>query len=67
MARKWFGQAVQWMEKKQPRNEELRRFRAEAEGLLGINAKDAKDAKRKLSVASPQLSVTAGTSPPTED
>jgi serine/threonine protein kinase/WD40 repeat protein len=33
-ARKWFDQAVQWMDKNAPQNEELRRFRAEAEQLL---------------------------------
>jgi Flp pilus assembly protein TadD len=33
-ARKCFDQAVQWMEKNQPKDEELRRFRAEAEELL---------------------------------
>jgi tetratricopeptide (TPR) repeat protein len=33
-ARSWYDQAVQWMEKNQPRNEELRRFRTEAEQLL---------------------------------
>jgi eukaryotic-like serine/threonine-protein kinase len=38
-ARKWYDQAVQWMEKNQPKNEELRRFRAEAEQLLGIDKK----------------------------
>jgi tetratricopeptide (TPR) repeat protein len=36
-ARKWYDQAVQWMDKNQPGNEELRRFRAEAEELLKIN------------------------------
>jgi superkiller protein 3 len=35
-ARTWFGQAVQWMEKNQPSDEELGRFRAEAAELLGI-------------------------------
>jgi tetratricopeptide (TPR) repeat protein len=35
-ARRAYDQAVQWMEKNQPKNEELRRFRAEAEALLGI-------------------------------
>lgn len=35
-ARKWFDQAVEWMEKNQPQNEELRRFRAEAEELMEI-------------------------------
>jgi uncharacterized protein HemY len=33
-ARKWFDQAVQWMDKNQPKNEELGRLRKEAEGLL---------------------------------
>jgi tetratricopeptide (TPR) repeat protein len=37
-AHKWYEQAVQWMDKNQPANEELRRFRAEAAELLG--AKD---------------------------
>ena len=35
-ARKWYDQALQWMEKNQPKNEELKRFRAEAASLLGI-------------------------------
>jgi tetratricopeptide (TPR) repeat protein len=35
-ARKWYEQAVQWMEKNKPQDEELVRFRAEAEELLGI-------------------------------
>jgi serine/threonine-protein kinase len=30
----WFDRAVQWMDKHQPRNSELRRFRAEAEALM---------------------------------
>jgi hypothetical protein len=30
---------VQWMDKNQPRNEELARFRAEAAELLGMKAK----------------------------
>jgi serine/threonine protein kinase/tetratricopeptide (TPR) repeat protein len=38
-ARKWFDQAVQWMDKHKPRNEELRRFRAEAAELLGAREK----------------------------
>jgi tetratricopeptide (TPR) repeat protein/serine/threonine protein kinase len=33
-ARTLFDQAVQWMDKHQPNDEELRRFRTEAEGLL---------------------------------
>jgi serine/threonine protein kinase/predicted Zn-dependent protease len=35
-ARKWCDQAVAWMDKNQPKNAELRRFRAEAEEVLGI-------------------------------
>jgi tetratricopeptide (TPR) repeat protein len=40
-ARKWYGQAVAWTEKNQPRNAELRRFRAEAAALLGLPAPEA--------------------------
>jgi tetratricopeptide (TPR) repeat protein len=35
-ARSWYGQAVRWMDKNNPQNEELRRLRAEAAVLLGI-------------------------------
>jgi tetratricopeptide (TPR) repeat protein len=35
-ARKWYEQAVQWMEKNSPQDEELLRFRAEAAKLLGV-------------------------------
>jgi tetratricopeptide (TPR) repeat protein/sugar lactone lactonase YvrE len=35
-ARTWYDRAVAWMEKNQPKNEELRRFRAEAAALLGL-------------------------------
>src|SRR5262249_36536472 len=34
--RKWYDQAVQWMDKKKPKDDELLRFRAEAEELLQI-------------------------------
>jgi Tfp pilus assembly protein PilF len=33
-AQTWFNRAVQWMEKHGPQDDELRRFRAEAEALL---------------------------------
>src|SRR5207249_7440084 len=33
-AHKWFDQAVQWTDKNQPQNEELRRFRVEAAELM---------------------------------
>ena len=38
-AHKEYGQAAAWMEKNEPRNEELRRFRAEAAELLGVEEK----------------------------
>jgi len=38
-AREWYDKAVQWMDKNQPNNEELRRFRAEAAEMLGITQK----------------------------
>ena len=34
-ARQWYDKAVEWMEKNKPDDEELKRFRAEAEELLG--------------------------------
>ncbi len=33
-ARKWYDKAVEWMDPNQPQNEELRRFRAEAEEMM---------------------------------
>jgi serine/threonine protein kinase len=36
-ARRWYGQAVQWMEKNKPEDEELRGLRAEAAELLGAD------------------------------
>jgi tetratricopeptide (TPR) repeat protein len=38
-ARKWYDKAVQWTDKNQPNNEELRRFRAEAAELMGVEKK----------------------------
>ena len=35
-ARTWHGRGVQWMDKHQPKNEELRQFRAEATELVGM-------------------------------
>jgi serine/threonine protein kinase/tetratricopeptide (TPR) repeat protein len=35
-ARTWYDKAVEWMDKNEPKNEELLRFRAEAAELLGI-------------------------------
>ena len=38
-ASSWYDKAVGWMEKDQPKNEELVRFRAEAAALLGVKEK----------------------------
>jgi WD40 repeat protein/serine/threonine protein kinase len=38
-ARAWYGRAVRWMDKNRPKDEELRRFRAEAAELLGLTEK----------------------------
>ena len=38
-ARKWYDKAVEWMDKNQPKNEELVRFRGETRELLGIDDK----------------------------
>lgn len=35
-ARAWYDKSVAWMDKNNPDDEELERFRAEAEDLLGI-------------------------------
>ena len=40
-ARAWYDRAVQWMDKNEPKNEELRRFRTEAAELLGVNETSA--------------------------
>jgi tetratricopeptide (TPR) repeat protein len=44
-ARKWYDQAVQWMEKTKPKDDELRRFRAEAEELLQIKDRTRPETK----------------------
>ena len=45
-ARKWNDKAIDWMDKNQPNNEELRRFRAEAEETmkkeLGVSKQEPK-------------------------
>ena len=38
-ARKWYDRAVAWMDKNQPNDEELSRFRTEAAELLKIDKK----------------------------
>jgi tetratricopeptide (TPR) repeat protein len=39
-ARKWYDQAIEWMEKNRPQDEELKRFRAETTELLGLKEKN---------------------------
>jgi superkiller protein 3 len=46
-ARKWYDQGMEWMRKNAPNNEELRRFRAEAEQLLEIKDNHAKVGRSK--------------------
>jgi serine/threonine protein kinase/tetratricopeptide (TPR) repeat protein len=38
-AREWYDRAVEWMDKNQPKHEELRRFQAEAAELLELKVK----------------------------
>jgi tetratricopeptide (TPR) repeat protein len=45
-ARAWYDRAVAWMDKNQPQNGELKRFRAEATALLGL-AKAAQTQNKK--------------------
>jgi tetratricopeptide (TPR) repeat protein len=42
-ARMWYEKAVKWMEKNKPDDEELRRFRREAEELIGLSEKHHDD------------------------
>jgi hypothetical protein len=37
--RAWYDRAVHWMDENQPRDEKLRRWRAEAAALLGVTEK----------------------------
>jgi tetratricopeptide (TPR) repeat protein len=48
-ARKWYDAAVTWMEKNAPHSQELRRFRAEASELLGIERRDNKSPGKNAS------------------
>jgi len=36
-ARTWYDRAVEWMDKNEPQDDELKRFRAEAAALLGLD------------------------------
>ena len=48
-ARAWYDQAVAWMDKNSPQDEELKRFRAEAAVLLGTKERhlDKEESPRK--------------------
>jgi serine/threonine protein kinase/Tfp pilus assembly protein PilF len=46
-ARTWFDRAVQWMDKNKPNDDELRRFRKEAETMLSGTGKKRNDASNK--------------------
>ena len=44
LAREWFDKAVAWTDKHQPDDPELKRFRAEAEEVLGLgSSRDSED------------------------
>ena len=51
-ARKWYDKAVGWMDKYQPKNEDLRRYRVEAAELLGIEQPPKDKAKLRTDNAS---------------
>jgi serine/threonine protein kinase len=54
VARTWFDKAVAWMDQNAPDNEELIRFRAEAEELLGVtDSADHADSPRAAPVRPP--------------
>ena len=46
-ARQWYQRAVEWMELKKLNDEELLRFRAEAEQLMGISEADQPEQEKK--------------------
>ena len=47
-ARRWYDKAVAWMAEKAPKNEELLRFRAEAEEVLGLKKESAEPAESEV-------------------
>jgi serine/threonine protein kinase/Flp pilus assembly protein TadD len=52
-ARKLYDEAIQWMEKNKPQDEELQRFRAEAATLLGVDDQSRPKAKEELHALPP--------------
>ena len=63
-ARQWYNRAVEWMEKNQPEDEELRHFRAEAAELLGM--KTGEEARVGHEQVRPAASASPDSSPAEE-
>jgi tetratricopeptide (TPR) repeat protein len=57
-ARKWYGRSVAWMDKNQPTNDELIRFRAEAENVLGITRPSPTEKNAPQADAAPKPKAT---------
>jgi tetratricopeptide (TPR) repeat protein len=66
-ARKWHEQAVEWMEKNNPHNVELNRFRAEAAELLGITEPQSPTRPQPVENEVPNTDNPTPASPPTTD
>ena len=66
-ARTWYDKAVEWMEKNEPKNEELLRFRAEAAELLGIAEPKADSKSAPPSEKPTKADKPTTTSPSTTD
>ena len=52
-AHTWYKKAAEWTEKNQPNNKELRRFRAEAEELMGITEQSTAKEKEEPHAKTP--------------
>ena len=57
--REWFEKAARWMEQNAPRNEELRRFRAEAATLLHIKENKVDTSSNSILASQPGVSQRA--------
>jgi len=65
-ARKWYEQAIDWMDTSNAQDEQLRRFRAEAAGLLGITESQP-SANPKSTEKEPSNTQNSTESPPNPD
>ncbi len=65
-AREWYDKAVDWMDKNQPKNEEFRRFRAEAAELLGITQPQPAADKQPVDGQAPNGKHSTPSLPPTK-